>query len=213
MTVDAVFDTVTLLQAAANPSGPAGKCLQLVSEARVTLHMSAEGIAEIEDVLGRTKVRKRVPQLTDEAVATFLTGLRAQAQLVSEVPGAFRYDRDPDDEHILNLALLTRAACIVTRDNDLLDFKGGKCGGPCTPDPSPIACHTGPACLSRCGGHGGLSAKLVHSSSAPARILCPHPRPDLFPGPNRTPPRTGRSTSYYGSLGRLVAPRLIGTAS
>jgi putative PIN family toxin of toxin-antitoxin system len=122
VTAHAVFDTVTLLQAAANPAGPAGGCLRLVTERKVFLHMSEAGFAELADVLGRAKVRKRFPQLTDEAVGTFLTGLRGLAQVPAEVPAAFRYGRDPDDEHILNLAIVTGSPYIVTRDNDLLDL-------------------------------------------------------------------------------------------
>lgn len=122
MTVQAVFDTVTLLQAAANPGGPAGGCLRLVTVGKVTLHLSEDGSTELADVLGRPKVRKRFPQLTDEAVGTFLTGLRALAQVAADVPPAFHYGRDPDDEHIINLAIISGSPYIVTRDNDLLDL-------------------------------------------------------------------------------------------
>ena len=130
MTVHAVFDTVTLLQAAANPAGPAGGCLGLVTDGKVALHLSEDGLTELADVLGRAKVRKRFPQLTDEAVATFLTGLRVIAQVATTVPQAFHYDRDPEDEHILNLAIVSGSPYVVTRDNDLLDLmKEGNADG------------------------------------------------------------------------------------
>ena len=126
----AVLDTVTLLQAAANPNGPAGGCLRLVTESRITIHMSDEGFAELVDVLSRPKVRKKFPRLTDEHVAGFIQGLRALAHVPAEVPTAFHYPRDPDDEHILNLAIATGANYIVTRDNDLLDLmKEGNADG------------------------------------------------------------------------------------
>lgn len=38
------------------------------------------------------------------------------------VPEEYRYDRDPDDECYLNLAIVTKAAYLVSRDNDLLDL-------------------------------------------------------------------------------------------
>lgn len=122
MTVPAVFDTVILLQAAANPAGPAGGCLRLVTEKKVTLHLSEEGFAELEDVLNRPKVRRKFPALTDEHVTGYIRGLRALARVPPGVPTAFHYIRDPDDEHVLNLAIATRATYIVTRDNDLLDL-------------------------------------------------------------------------------------------
>jgi putative PIN family toxin of toxin-antitoxin system len=124
MPVHAVFDTVTLLQAAASPLGPAGGCLRLVVDGHVTLHMSEDGFAELEDVLGRAKVRKRFPLLTDEHVAAFVQGLRGFAEVVAGVPVTFRYERDPDDEHIVNLAVATKVPYIVTRDKDLLDLMG-----------------------------------------------------------------------------------------
>jgi putative PIN family toxin of toxin-antitoxin system len=121
--VPAVFDTVTLLQAAANPAGPAGACLRLVTEKKVILHLSEDGLAELADVLSHPKIRKKFSLLTDEHVSGFIRGLRALAEVLPEVPSVFRYVRDPDDEHVLNLAIATRATYIVTRDNDLLDLR------------------------------------------------------------------------------------------
>ena len=124
MTVAVVLDTVVLLQAAAKPAGPAGACLRLVTDGQVVLWMSREGLAEIEDVLNRPKVRQRFPSLTDEAVTTFLTGLRGRARVVEDVPEVVPFPRDPDDEHVLNLAVTSRADFLVTRDHDLLDLAG-----------------------------------------------------------------------------------------
>jgi putative PIN family toxin of toxin-antitoxin system len=93
-----------------------------VTEGHVTLDMSTEGYAEIEEVLNRPEVRKRFPLLTAEHVTTFLEGLRGRARMISEVPAVFLYARDPDDEHILNLVLAVKAQYLVTRDKDLLDL-------------------------------------------------------------------------------------------
>ncbi len=122
MTVPAVFDTVVLLQAAASPSGPAGRGLELVTAGVVVLSMTADGMAEIADVLGRPKVRRRLPNLTDESTTTFLKRLEASVTVVGDVPKVFEYPRDPKDEHIINLALASGAAYLVTRDHDLLDL-------------------------------------------------------------------------------------------
>lgn len=46
----------------------------------------------------------------------------SNATLIDPLPQHVRYERDPDDEHILNLAIEARAAYIVTFDNDLLDL-------------------------------------------------------------------------------------------
>jgi putative PIN family toxin of toxin-antitoxin system len=124
MNPTAVFDTVVLLQGGAKPDGPSGACLRLVLEGGITLFVSAEGMAEIEDVLRRDKTRARFPSLTPEAVDVFLRGLREKAVLAKDAPTIVRLSRDPDDEHILNLAVAVGAQFLVTRDKDLLDLMG-----------------------------------------------------------------------------------------
>jgi putative PIN family toxin of toxin-antitoxin system len=116
------YDTVTLLQAAANPRGPAGIGLRMAVEDLVALHMSIDGLQEPHDVLSRDDVRGDFPSLTDDRVETFLEGLRETVLIVATVPPAFRYARDPDDEHILDLAIASEARFLVTHDKDLLDL-------------------------------------------------------------------------------------------
>ena len=92
----------------------------------VSLYMSIDGLQELHDVLSRETVRNRFPLLTDEHVEKFLEGLREQVLVVPRVPPVFRYARDPDDEHILDLAIACEAQFLVTRDNDLLDLMNAK---------------------------------------------------------------------------------------
>jgi putative PIN family toxin of toxin-antitoxin system len=117
-----VFDTVTLLQGGGKPRGPAGACLRLALEGRLTLWMSVDGMQELHDVLSREKTRSRFPLLTGEHVEAFLDGLRGVARVVPDVPAAFRYARDPDDEHVVNLAIACKARFLVTHDKDLLEL-------------------------------------------------------------------------------------------
>jgi predicted nucleic acid-binding protein len=51
-----------------------------------------------------------------------LTKLEAKAILLANVPEEFHYERDPDDEMYINLALVANAGYLVSRDNDLLDL-------------------------------------------------------------------------------------------
>jgi putative PIN family toxin of toxin-antitoxin system len=125
-----VFDTVTLLQAGAKPLGPAGACLRMVLEDRLALFMSLDGLHELHDVLSRQEVRRRFPLLRDEHVEAFLEGLRAKARIEPAVPSVFRYARDPNDEHVLNLTIACQARFLLTHDNDLLDLmKEGSADG------------------------------------------------------------------------------------
>jgi uncharacterized protein len=117
-----VFDTGVILQAGLRPRGPAGRLLSLLDADLFTLYVSEEAIAEYQDVLTRRSVRAKNPHLTDQLAAALVERIRGCASLCAAAPNHFQYPRDPDDEHILNLAIETKAQYLVTRDNDLLDL-------------------------------------------------------------------------------------------
>ena len=118
----AVFDCMVFVQALANSKRPAWACYELVRGGRLHLHVSPEILAEIGDVLSRPKVRRKLPALTDEAVEAFLRDVLGRAAMLSDVPEAFRLERDPKDERYINLALAADASYLVTWDRDLLDL-------------------------------------------------------------------------------------------
>ncbi len=68
----AVFDCMVFLQGAGRPASPARACFRLVDEQRITLCLSADILAEVRDVLTRTKTVKRFPLLTPEWVDAFV---------------------------------------------------------------------------------------------------------------------------------------------
>lgn len=117
-----VFDCMVFLQGAARPEGAAGASLVLVELGAVGLYVSPEILAEVRDVLARSRVRQRFPALTDQLVGRFLAALEERAIVVSEVPRAFQFDRDPKDEPYINLAIAAQANYLVSRDNDILDL-------------------------------------------------------------------------------------------
>ena len=118
----AVFDCMVFVQAVANAKGPACACYELVRVGRLLLYVSPEIIAEVGDVLSRSKVRRKLPVLTDEAVEAFLRDILGRTAMLSEVPETFRLERDPKDERYVNLALASGANYLVTWDRDLLDL-------------------------------------------------------------------------------------------
>ena|SRR5271157_912746 len=120
--IRAVFDCMVFLQAAARRESPAGACLLLVEFGAIELCLSREIVAEVRDVLGRERLRRKFPALTAEFVDSFLTALEKQSRLVPDVPRIFPYSRDPKDESYLNLALAAGANYLVSRDSDLLDL-------------------------------------------------------------------------------------------
>ena len=120
--ISAVFDTMTLLQAAANRKGTAGACLAFVEEGYVRSFVSAATLEEVHDVLHRPDIRKAFPNFDDDNVREFLDNLAAKSRKLEDVPCVQRLPRDPDDEPILNLAIAAQASHLVSRDNDLLDL-------------------------------------------------------------------------------------------
>ncbi len=113
---------MVFLQGLLSKSGPAVSCLRLFEEGKIILVLSPEIAIEIHDVLLRSALRKKYPRLTEERVERLLELLRTRAEWLQGIPHHFRYERDPDDEPYVNLAIETKAEYIVSWDNDLLNL-------------------------------------------------------------------------------------------
>ena len=86
------------------------------------LVISEDILAEIKDVLSRSFLQAKHPNLTVEKVENLIEMLLDKAEFVKEVPKHFTFSRDPNDEPYINLAVETEADYIVSRDKDLLDL-------------------------------------------------------------------------------------------
>jgi putative PIN family toxin of toxin-antitoxin system len=126
MSVGAVFDCVVFLQAAGYPRGPARACFELTTQGKVTLHVSAEILREVREVLARPELRKRFSRLTPEWAEEFMKDAEATAKVAADIPRVYELKRDPKDEAYLNLAIATAASYLVTRDKDMLDLMNDK---------------------------------------------------------------------------------------
>ena len=120
-----VFDCMIFLQATASESGPAAVLLRLVERNVLSLFVSREILDEVRDVLSRTKLRKKNPDITSERVDALITRVAEKGTIVETVPEHFSYVRDPRDEKYINLAIEVEADYIVSRDQDLLDLMTG----------------------------------------------------------------------------------------
>ena len=120
-----VFDCMIFLQATANESGPAAALLRLVDRNLLSLFVSREILDEVRDVLSRSKIRKKNPDITSERVDALITRVSEKGAIVDAVPHHFSYVRDPRDEKYINLAIDVEADYIVSRDRDLLDLMTG----------------------------------------------------------------------------------------
>jgi len=116
-----VFDCMIFLQATANESGPAAALLRLVDRNVLSLFVSREILDEVRDVLSRSKIRKKSPDITRERVDALMIRVSDKAAIVDFIPQHFSYERDPKDEKYINLAIEVEADYLISRDQDLLD--------------------------------------------------------------------------------------------
>jgi uncharacterized protein len=122
LTPRVVFDCNLFVQGIANRNSPARKALRLFFNGDISLFVSEPIIREVREVLNRAEVRKLLPGINDRIVNSFLSKLEAKAILIVNVPEEFHYDRDPDDEMYINLAIVANATYLVSGDKDLLDL-------------------------------------------------------------------------------------------
>lgn len=123
--ISAVFDCNIFFQFLLNPNGIAAKCLEKVRDRKVKLFISKDTLAEVRDVVLRPNLLERLPDAGTEQIETFIEHISDISTLIRSVPKSFKFQRDPKDEIIINLAVATKADYIVTRDNDLLDLMTG----------------------------------------------------------------------------------------
>jgi putative PIN family toxin of toxin-antitoxin system len=116
-----VFDCNVFLQALATPGGPAGRCVEIALAGQVSLYISPVVLDEIRRVTSYPKLIAKF-KLRASRVTTLVDNLLMFAVMVPVVPELWRYARDPDDAHYVNLALAADAKLIVSRDKDLLDL-------------------------------------------------------------------------------------------
>ena len=90
--------------------------------------LSRAVLREYRDVLGREELTHQHPAITSEVVELVIERLRYFADVINPVRARFRYERDPDDECFIELAISGGATHIVTHDNDLLSLPTERTG-------------------------------------------------------------------------------------
>ena len=93
-------------------------------EGAFVLYLSEEILNEAQCVLldEERRHRQRYHYPNEEAIH-FVEGLRAFAHLVTDLPQIAVVIRDPNDDRVIATAQCAQAACIVTRDKDLLSLQ------------------------------------------------------------------------------------------
>lgn len=117
MAVKAVIDTNIWVSALLNPSGYPAKLLKAFIAGRFELVVSEPLLVELADVLNRPRIK--IKYGLDEAdISEFLQLLEEQSEHVFP-PGTIAICRDPDDNAVIETAIVGKAFCIVSRDDDL----------------------------------------------------------------------------------------------
>ena len=113
-----VVDTNVLISAALRPHGAPRTVVEAIRTASGSLLFSDETIEELRTRINRPKFDRYVSR---EDRAVYVAQLDAVAEWVSIV-GAKLGCRDPEDDKLLETALMGNASCIVTGDEDLLSM-------------------------------------------------------------------------------------------
>ena len=111
-----VVDTNVLISAVLNPSGVPRAVVEAVGSANGTLLFSRETFDELQIRLLRPRFDRYANQ---EDRALYLAWLETISGWVS-IRGAALGCRDPNDDKLLETALMGEADCLVTGDSDLL---------------------------------------------------------------------------------------------
>jgi putative PIN family toxin of toxin-antitoxin system len=122
----AVIDTVVFVRALINPRGKWGRLLFDLAE-RYTIVLSPEIVKEILDVLNRSSLRQRFPQV-DEVAAARALAIIEQAEVVTP-RRKVSVCRDPNDDKFFSCAVEGNADYIVSEDEDILvvgEYRGVK---------------------------------------------------------------------------------------
>lgn len=89
------------------------------------LFVSKDTLAEVRDVLLRPNILTRLPDASAAQIEAFIEDISNISTLTQPVSDVFKFERDPKDEIIINLAVASEADFIVSRDKDLLDLMTG----------------------------------------------------------------------------------------
>ena len=102
--------------------GAPREVLDAARSAKIELFTSSILLAELEDVLGRDKLSKRL-KLVGATVPELVRGYAALGKFVTPLTITPVILEDPDDDHVLACAVAAHAEVITSGDRHLLSLK------------------------------------------------------------------------------------------
>ena len=152
------MDTNVLVRGTLSATGGSALVLEAIKRRRCVLITSRQHLSELYDVLGRSRITRKYG-VTDRERQRLVGRLYASAILVTPT-GTLSICRDPQDDYLLELALLGQATHLVTEDDDL---------------------HEDPAIRSLLHDYG---VQLVHVAQFLIDLACvSQPTPEEYPPP------------------------------
>ena len=115
-----VLDPNVLVSAAITPAGALGQIVTLIDSGSVVPVVARQLVDELADVLGRPKLQRYIDPVGAEA---FVAELGRLAEWHGNPVDPPHVCRDPDDDYLLALAIGSRAAALVSGDQDLLGLE------------------------------------------------------------------------------------------
>jgi len=112
-----VVDTNVLVRGTLSATGGSALVIEAIKRRRCVLITSRQHLSELYDVLGRSRITRKYG-VTDKERRRLVGRLYASAILVTPI-GTLSLCRDPQDDYLLELALLGQATHLVTEDDDL----------------------------------------------------------------------------------------------
>lgn len=113
----AVVDTSVWVSAFLNAPGYPARVYRAAREGKFRLVTSVPLLEELAEVLSRSRVTK-LRDLSNEETRLYLLGIAEVSTLV-QVTGALALCRDPNDDVVLETAIVGNATHVVSRDEDL----------------------------------------------------------------------------------------------
>jgi uncharacterized protein len=112
-----VVDTNVWVSAVLNPAGHPARVLEALRARRFILLVSQPMLDELRDVLRRPRLTRKYG-ITAADVHEVILLLRGRATEVT-ISGTVRICRDPDDDVVIETAVVGQANALVTRDDDM----------------------------------------------------------------------------------------------
>ncbi|MEW6775911.1 MAG: putative toxin-antitoxin system toxin component, PIN family [Bdellovibrionota bacterium] len=118
-----VLDTNVFVSAMLVPASIPARIMDAWRSGSFVLVTSEVLLEELEEVLFRRKIRRRL-ELSDEEIRSYLALIPFNADVVAPAPVVPHVPRDRDDKMVLGTFLAGKADYLITGDEDLLELAG-----------------------------------------------------------------------------------------